>query len=530
MHSRRLPNQGLAWYPGMMIPVIDLFAGPGGLGEGFSSLRNARGSRVFKIGLSIEKDAIAHQTLLLRSFFRQFDRQSIPAEYYSCVRAEMEIDDLLKKYPHEAKAARNEAICAELGKHDWKQIDDKIKSALGNSRNWVLIGGPPCQAYSLVGRSRMRGANPWKFGKDKRHLLYREYLRIIAAHRPPVFVMENVKGMLSSKFRRDPIIDQILGDLREPHKALPELMGDASCHPVLYNLFPLADYGIGKSYKEGNVSPDKFVLRCEEHGIPQARHRVVLVGVRSDLAKEVELLAQHKRVSMWRAIKDLPEMRSRLSKRSDSPESWLQAIKEICNCSVVPCNQMDTKMRRVIQRTAAKLTARRNVGAEYVESTAKPKWKSKWFYDSRLDGALNHSTRSHIAEDLRRYFFAACFAKYNGKSPTITDFPAALVPLHKNLKDKRPEDMVFVDRFRVQVANKPATTITSHISKDGHYFIHPDPTQCRSLTVREAARLQTFPDNYFFAGPRTAQYHQVGNAVPPLIAMSIARVVAQLFR
>src|ERR1700738_3822640 len=198
----------------MMIPVIDLFAGPGGLGEGFSALRGPRGSRVFKIGLSIEKDTLAHRTLLLRSFFRQFDHHTIPDEYYSCVRAEIGLEDLFKKYPHEAKLAKKEAICAELGKHDWKEIDDQITAAIGQSRDWVLIGGPPCQAYSLVGRSRMRRKNPRKFRKDKRHLLYREYLRIIAAHRPPVFVMENVKGMLSSKFQRDPIIDKILADLR----------------------------------------------------------------------------------------------------------------------------------------------------------------------------------------------------------------------------------------------------------------------------------------------------------------------------
>jgi len=512
-----------------MIPVIDIFAGPGGLGEGFSALRDSKNRPVFKIGLSIEKDTVAHETLLLRSFFRQFQSGSVPDEYYACIRGEIAIEALFEKHSQEAKTARKEAICANLGKSDWKEIDEQIKAAIAGSRNWVLIGGPPCQAYSLVGRSRMRKKNPQKFGKDKRHLLYREYLRIIAAHRPPVFVMENVKGMLSSKFQQDPIIDRILSDLREPHKALPDLMGDSTSHPVQYDLYPLAAYGSSKTAKARGESPEKYVLRCEEHGIPQARHRVILVGIRSDIKGPIEMLAKRKHVSMWRAIKDLPEMRSRLSNREDSPEAWLQAIKSICDCRVLPCDQLEPAIRRVIQKFAAKLTARRNVGAEFVQSTAKPQWKSKWFYDPRLGGALNHAARSHIAEDLRRYFFATCFGKLIRNSPTITAFPPALLPRHKNLQGKKPEEIVFADRFRVQVAHRPATTVTSHISKDGHYFIHPDPTQCRSLTVREAARLQTFPDNYYFSGPRTAQYHQVGNAVPPLIAKEIARVVAKLF-
>ena len=130
-----------------------------------------------------------------------------------------------------------------------------------------------------------------------------------------------------------------------------------------------------------------------------------------------------------------------------------------------------------------------------------------------------------MRRDLYRYFYAACYAKVNKKSPTLKDFPNELKPKHKSAKKSAKVKSSFTDRFRVQLLTKPATTIMSHISKDGHYYIHPDPKQCRSLTVREAARLQTFPDNYFFEGNRTEQYIQVGNAVPPYLAHQIAEVV-----
>jgi len=177
------------------IPVIDIFAGPGGLGEGFCAAR-VRGARAFRIALSIEKDPDAHATLKLRSFVRQFAGRPVPEAYYDHVRGQLTRDELYRSFPAEARLADKEAWRAELGSAALppELVRRRIRQALHGTKAWVLIGGPPCQAYSIAGRSRNRGIVGYALELDKRHRLYEEYLRILADHWPPVFVMENVKG------------------------------------------------------------------------------------------------------------------------------------------------------------------------------------------------------------------------------------------------------------------------------------------------------------------------------------------------
>ncbi|MFQ5431226.1 MAG: DNA cytosine methyltransferase [Nitrospinota bacterium] len=200
------------------IPVIDLFAGPGGLGEGFSAAGGRKRAGYFQVHLSIEKDSVAYTTLRLRSFFRKFPYGKAPKKYYDLLRGEIESRELFNKYPKEARAAENEVWCAELGgrKTPGSEVDNRIKHAIGNSDKWVLIGGPPCQAYSIIGRSRNRAVKGYRIEADKRHSLYQEYLRIIYRHWPPVFVMENVKGLLSSRANGNGLFSQILSDLKNP--------------------------------------------------------------------------------------------------------------------------------------------------------------------------------------------------------------------------------------------------------------------------------------------------------------------------
>ena len=187
------------------IKIIDLFAGPGGLGEGFASV-GSDNNPVFKIAVSVEKEASAHRTLTLRAFTREFKNRVLPKEYYEYIRGKISKEDLIKAYPAQWAAACEETLGGPVALgEDNKLIHSKINDALGdNSEPWVLIGGPPCQAYSLVGRAKNAGTKGYVPEDDDRHFLYREYLDIITQFEPTVFVMENVKGLLSSKISRIP--------------------------------------------------------------------------------------------------------------------------------------------------------------------------------------------------------------------------------------------------------------------------------------------------------------------------------------
>lgn len=510
----------------MKIPIIDLFAGPGGLGEGFSAFQTENGTHPFKIALSIEKDHDAHKTLLLRCFFRQFPANKVPDDYYNYLRGTISRRDLFQRHPKEAAAASTEAWNAELGINEHAEVSRKIRKSLGLTQKWVLIGGPPCQAYSLVGRSRMRSGDPAAFEKDHRHFLYKEYLKIIRDFSPPVFVIENVKGILSSKMDGKYIFEKILDDLRCPKAAFNHSNNEQTqTNDKEYKIFSITKELNDKDFDEKK----DYVIKSEKYGIPQKRHRVILLGIKTKLKVNLPdlLIAANREISNWEVISDLPKLRSGLTDMEDSADNWKRSILEIQHYDwfkVLPNNQL----LKTIKQEISKLTNTLDLGKDFLTSNHILGFQSDWYVDSRLGGVCNHTARKHIKKDIQRYFFATCFAKTYSKSPKIADFPPALWPMHGNVKEASTGEM-FSDRFRVQLRDQPSTTITSHISKDGHYFIHPDPSQCRSFTVREAARLQTFPDNYYFEGSRTSQYHQVGNAVPPLLARQIAGVVYNIF-
>lgn len=464
------------------IPVIDVFAGPGGLGEGFSALGRRKRKRYFTIGLSVEKDAWAHSTLELRSFFRQFPYKKVPEDYYALLRGETTRDQLCATYPAEALRARQEAWCASLGSGEKfnDELDRRIETVIQGSAKWVLIGGPPCQAYSIIGRARNNGVKDYKPEEDSRIFLYKEYLRIIARHWPTVFVMENVKGLLSSTIASRRVFDQILSGLRDPLAGFPEYGG----HGYKYRLFSVVKKVDGDQGGEAFLNPEDFIVECERYGVPQSRHRVILIGVRNDLGQLApDLLVESQTIPARTVLSGLPKIRSRLSREDDSPGLWKRRLKDalesshwILEAGTMWGSDLSDRLRRVLTDIGEPVNDK---GGEFIRCDAPVSdglgW---WYHDGRLKGVCNHSSRAHMQKDIYRYLYASCFSELFDRSPKLPEFPTDLLPEHKNVMTGH-----FDDRFRVQPFQHPSTTVTSHISKDGHYYIHPDPSQCRSLAV-----------------------------------------------
>lgn len=471
----------------------------------------------------------AHRTLTLRSLFRNIklngDRKALQLYYDYC-------NDATAAHPEESLSAAWAVASKEARKLTLGQTEDnaQLNKVLADEKlrgnEVVVIGGPPCQAYSLMGRAKNQGTAGYVAEDDHRHYLYKEYLRILEKAKPIAFVMENVKGILSSQVGGRQVFHDILRDLTAPSEALSNKRG---IRYTIHSLVVKTAFRYGED--PSSIDAQDFVVRAEEHGLPQARHRVILFGVREELKYDGgTLLTKVPGLHVEDAIKELPAIRSKLS-TADGALEWHETVVRLGQALSSDAQKHgDIVMAQYLEKAAGSVRSRLNTGSLRHEKKSYSDSNSgytRWVRDSKLDVWLNHQARAHMDSDLGRYLYAAAFAKANKRSPKgHAEFGLKnLAPAHANWESGK-----FADRFRVQRYGAPSTTVTSHIAKDGHYFIHPDPTQCRSLTVREAARLQTFPDNYFFQGNRTQQYHQVGNAVPPMLANKIAAVVRDVLR
>ena len=406
---------------------IDLFAGAGGLSEGF-----------IKAGFTpvahVEMDRAACYTLKTRLAYHYLKKTNQTGKYVEYLKGKISRDELYALLP---KKAHDSVINATIGEDTLKGIFARVDELVDGRSIDVLAGGPPCQAYSLVGRAR--DANGMR--NDPRNYLYKYYARFLQRYQPKAFVFENVLGL------RTAADGKYLDDMKK--------------------CFDKAGYVIADD-----------LLKAREFGVLQDRKRILIIGWRKELD-----------------IEGMPTFEKK---------EWDYSVADILN-DLPSISSGEGVMKNGRYRGKA---------SGYLDQTG---------LRNGINILTQHCARPHTVQDLKIYRIAV--ERWNKSMERLhyTDLPASL-RTHKNTTS-------FLDRFKVVAANAPyAHTVVAHIARDGHHYIHPELGQNRSLSVREAARLQSFPDDFYFEGvkedsPRTAAFKQIGNAVPPLMAESIAKAI-----
>ena len=405
---------------------LDLFAGAGGLSEGFIRAE-------FNPIAHVEMDTAACYTLRTRMAYRHLKANNNLEQYVNYLKGIIKRKEFYSSVPDDViKSVINE----EIGKETLQDIFSQIDSLLESQEIDLIIGGPPCQAYSVIGRARC----PNKMKNDPRNDLYLFYAKFLEKYKPKYFVFENVPGLLSATDEED-----------------------NSYLDLMKNLF--REYGYETEFE---------MINAKNHGVPQNRKRIILVGKKGKskgFYPKLDFCPSH--VLVEKILSDLPF-----------------------------------------------ITAGGGAGGpSSVDSKAE-----QWLYDVGLRNdkipVTLHQARYNRKEDLEIYRIAVDLWNKKKVRLQYNELPEGL-QTHENKS-------TFLNRFNVVAGNLPYShTIVAHIAMDGHYYIHPDIKQNRSLTPREAARLQTFPDDYYFesfhGGPRrTPAYRQIGNAVPVLLAQKIA--------
>lgn len=414
------------------LTVLDMFAGAGGLSEGFFR-------KGFRFIAHIEKDAYASKTLETRALYHTMKDNGMSDLYYNYLTGKVSRDLLFEETKEFSGDISSSMFNAEISEKTEKPLIKKIQERMKKHhirKVDVMIGGPPCQAYSIAGRSR----DPRRMEDDPRNYMYHHYITFLKTFKPDIFIFENVLGIFTAK--NGSIFQDMLKRIQDVgYVAEPEILDAA----------------------------DFFVL--------QKRKRVVLIGRRSECGFEYsEFPSKEHNFYVRDMLTDLPPLQ---------PGDGCEGVQE------------------------------------YAEPP--PRYLIESGIRDKKDVLIQHLARRHNERDREIYRYAIRMWETEKRRIRYSELPEKL-KTHRNQKS-------FEDRFKVVAGDLPyAHTVVAHISKDGHYYIHPDINQARSLTVREVARIQSFPDNYKFEGPRTSQYMQIGNAVPPLMSEKIAEQVKHMLR